>query len=79
MSVIVLSVSDDLLYLITNCTQLKEAWDILQRHFVRNTLTNRLLLKNLYFRTVKADDASIKQSSVHHQSEDKTSAHDFLD
>jgi len=33
MSIIVLTVSDDLLYLITSCTEPKNAWGTLQKHF----------------------------------------------
>jgi len=45
MSIIVLSVSDDLLYLITSCAEPKQAWGTLQQHFERDTLMNRLFLK----------------------------------
>jgi len=61
MSIIILSVSDDLLYLITSCTEPKQAWGTLQQHFERDTLTNRLFLKKRYFRTVMGENASIEQ------------------
>lgn len=61
MSIVVLSVSDDLLYLITSCVSPKAAWNALQNHFERDTLTNKLFLKKQYFRTVMREDASIEQ------------------
>ena len=61
MSLIVFSVSDNLMYLITTCKSPKEAWDILQGHFERNTLTNRLFLKKQYFRAVMPEGASVEQ------------------
>lgn len=57
---IVLAVSDDLLYLLTECDGAKEAWDILQAHFERDSLANRLFLKKKYFRTVMNEGESIE-------------------
>ena len=61
MSVIVLSVSDNLLYLITSCESPKAAWDTLQQHFERDSLTNKLFLKKRYFRTVMQEGSSVEQ------------------
>lgn len=60
MSIIVLAVSDELLYLITSCTSPKQAWDTLQKHFEHDTLTNRLFLER-YFRTIIDENTSIEQ------------------
>ena len=58
MSTIVLSVNDGLLYLITECTGAKQAWDKLQAHFERDTLSNKLFLKKRYFRSVMREGSS---------------------
>ena len=57
---IVLSVSDELLYLITECEDAKDTWEKLQSHFERDSLANRLFLKKKYFRTVMSENASIE-------------------
>ena len=49
-STIVMSVSPSLLYLITSCELPKNAWDILKRHFERDTLADKLFPKKQYFR-----------------------------
>ena len=61
MSTIVLAVSDELLYLITECTTPKLAWEKLQAHFERDTLANKLYLKKRYFRTVMKEGTLIEQ------------------
>ena len=61
MLMIVLSVSDSLLYLITSCTSPKTAWDTLQQHFERDSLTNKLFLKKRCFRTVMQEGSSVEQ------------------
>ena len=61
MSVIVLSISDNLLYLITTCNSPKAVWDPLQSHFERDTLSNKLFLKKKYFRAVMKEGASIEE------------------
>jgi hypothetical protein len=60
LSYIVLAVSDDLLYLITECEDAQSAWNKLQLHFERDTLANRLFLKKKYFRTVMNERESIE-------------------
>ena len=49
-SIVVMSVSSPLLYLITSCELPEDAWDTLKRHFERDTLANKLFLKKQYFR-----------------------------
>ena len=61
MSAIVLAVADELLYLITDCTTAKLAWEALKTHFERDTLTNRLFLKKQYFRTEMKEGHSLVQ------------------
>ena len=60
LSHIVLSVSDELLYLITECETAKEAWDKLSKHFERDTLANKMFLKKRYFRSVMSESTSIE-------------------
>ena len=57
---IVLSVSDELLYLITECEDAKDTWEKLQSHFERDSLANRLFVKKKYFRTVVSENALIE-------------------
>lgn len=58
-STIVLSVSTELLYLITDTEEPTTAWKKLQNHFERNTLANKLFLKKKYFRTVMKEGTPI--------------------
>ena len=58
-STIVMSVSPSLLYLITSCELPKNAWDILKRHFERDTLANKLFLKKQYFRKEMCEGTQI--------------------
>ena len=46
---IVMAISPQL-YLVTSCEEPKAVWDILKKHFERETLANKLYLKKLYFR-----------------------------
>ena len=48
LSHIVLAVSDELLYLITECETSKAAWDKLQAHFERDSLAYHLFLNKKY-------------------------------
>ena len=50
-STLVLAISASQLYLVTSCEQAKDAWVVLQNHFERDTLANKLFLKKQYFRT----------------------------
>jgi len=64
-SSIVLAVGDELLYLITDCTTGKAAWDKLQGHFERDSLANKLFLKKQYFRTVMKDGTPMELHFKH--------------
>ena len=50
-STLVLAVETSQLYLITSCETANEAWNVLKKHFERETLSNKLFLKKRYFRT----------------------------
>ena len=65
LSHIVLAVSDELLYLITECETSKAAWDKLQAHFERDSLANHLFLNKKYFRTVMDENESIESHLKH--------------
>lgn len=60
LSQIVLAVSDEFIYLITECETPKAAWDKLQSHFERDTLANRIYLKKQYFRAVMKDGECVE-------------------
>lgn len=60
LSQIVLAVSDEFIYLITECETPKAAWDRLQSHFERDTLANRIYLKKQYFRAIMKDGESVE-------------------
>lgn len=62
---VVLAVSDNLLYLITECETPKAAWDKLKAHFERDTLANKLFLKKKYFRTVMNEGSSVEDHLRH--------------
>ena len=62
---IVLSVSTELLYLITDCNSAADAWNKLQSHFERNTLANKLFLKKQYFRSSMKEGTPIEQHMKH--------------
>ena len=59
-SYIAMSVSTSQLYLITSCEEPKEAWDALKKHFERETLANKLLLKKRYFRKEMSEGNSVE-------------------
>ena len=65
MSTIVLSVSDELLYLITECVKAKETWNKLKAHFERATLSNKLFLKKQYFRMEMQEGSSMEGHLKH--------------
>ena len=64
-STIVLAVSTSQLYLITSCEQPKDAWDVLKKHFERDTLANKLFLKKRYFRTEMKEGTSMESHLKH--------------
>jgi len=49
-SAIVLSISTSQLYLASSCQNPQEAWEALRTNFARDTLANKLFLKEQYFR-----------------------------
>ena len=50
LATIVLGISSSKLYLTTSCECPKNAWNVLKQHFERDSLANKLFLKNQYFR-----------------------------
>ncbi len=60
-STIVMAVGTSQLYLVTSCTNAKEAWDLLCEHFEGKTLANKLYLKKRYFRCEMKEDTSVEQ------------------
>ena len=50
-STIVLAIDSAQLYLITSSEEPKQAWDVLRKHFERETLASKLFLKMQYFRS----------------------------
>lgn len=65
LSQIVLAVSDEYIYLITECDSAKAAWEKLQSHFERDTIANRIYLKKQYFRAVMKDGKSMEAHLKH--------------
>lgn len=51
-SLLALTVSSELVYLISDCEEPDDAWTRLQKHFERNTVANKLFLKKQYFRSL---------------------------
>ena len=47
-SILVMAISTSQLYLITSNEEPKEAWDAFKKHFERETLVNKLLLKKYF-------------------------------
>ena len=60
-STIVMAVSATQLYLITSCDTPKKAWDSLRTHFERDSLSNKIMMKKLYFRTEMAEGTSVEE------------------
>jgi len=50
-TIIRLSVSSSLVYLISDSSTASKAWEKLQTHFERDTVANKFFLKKRYFRT----------------------------
>ncbi len=48
-ALIVTSIKSDLIYLITECKTPKEIWDTLEQRFERDTIANKLFLKQRFF------------------------------
>ena len=60
-STLALAIGTSQLYLVTSCTQPKDAWDTLSNHFERNTLANKLFLKKRFFRMEMKVGTSIEK------------------
>jgi len=60
LSQFVLSISDEVFYLITECETAQKAWEKLQSHFEQDTLANRRYLKKQYFRAVMKNSDSVE-------------------
>ena len=58
-STIALSISTNLINLISDTENLATAWKKLKNHFERNTLANKLFLKKRYFRSTIQEGADI--------------------
>ena len=58
-STIALSISTDLIYLISDTEDPATAWKKLKNHFERDTLANKLFLKKQYFRSTMQEGADI--------------------
>lgn len=56
---LVLAVSSEMVYLISGCETANEAWGKLEKHFERDTLSNKLYLKKRYFRSEMLEGESI--------------------
>ena len=59
-STLALAISPAQLYLITSYDKPKPVWDALCEHFEKNTLANKLLLKNQYFQMEMKEGSSIE-------------------
>ena len=64
-STIVLAIESAQLYLVTSCEEPKQAWDVLKKHFERETLANKLFLKKQYFRSEMKEGTSVDQHLKH--------------
>jgi len=64
-STIVLAMDSAQLYLVTSCEEPKQAWNALKKHFERETLANKLLLKKQYFRSEMKEGTSVDQHLRH--------------
>ena len=58
-STIALSISTDLIYLISDTEDPVDAWNKLRNHFERDTLANKLFLKKQYFRSTMQEGTSV--------------------
>ena len=68
LSILALSVSDELVYLISDAQSAKSVWDKLASHFERNTVANKLFLKKQYFRTIM-DEGTVMSQHIKHMKE----------
>ncbi len=64
-SSMVMAIDTSQLYLVTSCEAIQEAWEVLRKHFERDTLANKLFLKKQYFRTEMREGASVESYLKH--------------
>ncbi|XP_046856238.1 uncharacterized protein LOC124449354 [Xenia sp. Carnegie-2017] len=67
-ALLVTSINSDLVYLITECQTPKEIWDKLKERFERNTVANKLLLKQKFF-SMKMEDSDSLVEHLRHMKE----------
>ena len=60
-AVLVTSINSDLVHLITGCQTPKEIWDKLKERFERNTVANKLFLKQKFFSLKMKDHHSLDE------------------
>lgn len=60
-ALLVTSINADLVYLITECHTPKQIWDKLKERFERDTLANKLFLKQKFFSLKMKDEDSIEE------------------
>jgi len=64
-STIALSVSASKVYLISSCEEPNQAWNTLKKHYERDSLGSKLLLKKQYFRAQMEEGTSLEQHLKH--------------
>ena len=60
-ALIVTSIKSDLIYLITECQTPKEIWDQLKQRFERDTIVNKLFLKQKFFSLKMKESDSLEE------------------
>ena len=58
-ALLVLAVSTEMIYLISECNSANEAWIKLEKHFERDSLSNKIFLKKKYFRSEMKEGESL--------------------
>jgi hypothetical protein len=58
-ALLVLTVSSEMIYLISECNSANEAWNKLEKHFERDSLSNKIFLKKKYFRSEMKEGESL--------------------
>ena len=64
-STIVMAIDSSQLHLVTWCEEPKQASNALKKHFERETLANKLLLKKQYFRSEMKEGTSVDKHLKH--------------
>ena len=60
-ALIVTSIKSDLIYFITECQTPKEIWDKLKQRFERDTIVNKLFLKQKFFSPKMKESDSLEE------------------